>query len=98
MREHTLYAKESKCCFGVDQVEYLGHFISSKGVATDPRKIKAMVQWPVPKSIKHVRAFFRLTGYYRRFVKDFGKIAHPLTALLKANVVSSGVKRLIMHS
>ena len=43
LKTNTLYTKESKCSFGVDQVEYLGHFISSKGVAIDPRKIEAVV-------------------------------------------------------
>ena len=84
LRNHILYAKESKCSFEVDQVEYLGHFISGNGVSTDPRKIKVVAQWPTPKSIKQLRGFLGLSGYYRRFVRDFGKIAQPLTALLKA--------------
>ena len=83
LRGHTLFAKESKCCFGVGQVEYLGHFITGKGVSTDPRKVEVVVQWPIPRSLKQLRGFLGLVGYYRRFVKDFGKMAQPLTTLLK---------------
>jgi hypothetical protein len=85
LRSHTLYAKHSKCVFAAKRVEYLGHVITCQGVSTDDSKIEAMKQWPQPSKIKQLRGFLGLTGYYRRFVKSYAIISHPLTQLLKKN-------------
>lgn len=85
MRLNQLFAKRSKCSFATDRVEYLGHFIQKEGVSTDPQKIRAIVEWPIPSSLKALRGFLGLAGYYRRFVWRFGPIAFPLTALTKKN-------------
>ena len=81
MRVNSLFSKRSKCYFGVSEVEYLGHFISK--VSTDPAKVLAVEQWPLPKTLKQLRGFLGLAGYYRRFVKGYGGIAKPLTNMLK---------------
>ncbi|KAK8921716.1 hypothetical protein KSP39_PZI020354 [Platanthera zijinensis] len=83
LRDHKLYAKRSKCSFGQPEVEYLGHLVSAHGVQADPKKIPSMVDWPPPMTVRALRGFLGLTGYYRRFVKDYDKIARPLTQLLQ---------------
>ncbi|XP_062173762.1 uncharacterized protein LOC133879249 [Alnus glutinosa] len=85
LKQHQLYAKQSKCRFGVAEIEYLGHLISEKGVRADPMKIQAMLNWSIPSTIKSLRGFVGLTGYYRKFIRGYGMIAAPLTQLLKKN-------------
>ncbi|XP_038979055.1 uncharacterized mitochondrial protein AtMg00860-like [Phoenix dactylifera] len=83
LAEHQFYLKPSKCSFGQQQVEYLGHIVSAKEVQVDATKIRAMLEWPQPTSVIELGGFLGLTGYYRKFVKDYRIIAAPLTALLR---------------
>ena len=71
--------------FGVDNHVFLGFVVSSKGVPVDESKINAIKTWPQPTNLQQVRSFLGLTGFYRRFVKDFSTIASPLHALSKKN-------------
>ena len=75
--------KASKCTFAKDSLEYLGHIISSRGVSTDLNKITDMLNWPMPTTMTELRAFLGLTGYYRKFVRNYGVMTKPLTAILR---------------
>ncbi|WVZ84623.1 LOW QUALITY PROTEIN: hypothetical protein U9M48_031637 [Paspalum notatum var. saurae] len=86
LREHKLYAKFSKCAFWLKEVGFLGHVLSEKGVAVDPSKVEAVLNWKQPESVTGIWSFLGLAGYYRHFIKNFSKIAKPMTSLTKKNV------------
>jgi len=85
LRKAGLFAKLEKCEFFADSIDFLGHRISSKGILMDPHKIESTVTWPVPSCVKDVQSFIGLANYYRRFIQDFAKVAHPLHKLTRKN-------------
>ena len=84
LHKEGLKAKLEKCAFFRQQVGYLGHVISNKGVSTDPGKIEAVAKWQRPCHISELRSFLGFASYYRRFVEGFAKLASPLHKLVAA--------------
>jgi hypothetical protein len=86
LRDHQLYAKFSKCELWLDSVKFLGHIISSEGIAIDPSKVQEVMEWKPPTSVHLICSFLGLASYYRCFIPNFSKIAKPMTELLKIGV------------
>ncbi|KAM0735252.1 Retrovirus-related Pol polyprotein from transposon 17.6 [Formica fusca] len=87
LREANLQLQPDKCQFLRHEVAYLEHIIGNDGVRPDPSKIKAVEHFPIPRNYKNIKQFLGLVGYYRRFIKNFSKIAKPLTDLLKKDKI-----------
>jgi len=83
LREHKYYGKLKKCEFLLEEVVFLGHVVTKEGTKVNHQKVKAITEWSRPTNITEIRSFLGLAGYYQRFVKDFSKIASPMTNLLK---------------
>ncbi|XP_075151143.1 uncharacterized protein LOC142225255 [Haematobia irritans] len=72
-----------KCEFLKTEVEFLGFLISDKGIRANPKKVETINKFPIPETIKDLRSFLGMSGFYRRFIKDYAKLAKPLTVLLR---------------
>jgi hypothetical protein len=83
LREHQLYAKFSKCAFWLQEIQFLGHVLSAKGIAVDPSKVKDILECKPQTTVHQFKSFLGLAGYYRRFIPDFSKLVKPITSLLK---------------
>jgi RNase H-like domain found in reverse transcriptase/Reverse transcriptase (RNA-dependent DNA polymerase) len=82
-REYDLYFKAKKCEFRKPKIKYLGLVVEEGKLAMDPAKLKGILDWPAPKTVKEVRSFLGFGNFYCRFVKGFSHLAHPLNDLLK---------------
>lgn len=86
LRDNQWQVKSSKCAFARQEIAYLGHVISGKGVATDPGKIATIRDRPAPVNVKELRGFLGLAGYYRKFIRNYRIISKPLTNLLRKGI------------
>lgn len=85
LRKAGLYAKPSKCTFYQDRVEFLGFVISQRGISMDPRRVIDIASWELPKTYRDIQVFLGFCNFYRRFIRNYSRIALPLTALLKGS-------------
>ena len=81
--EEGYYANPDKCEFFMKEVSFLGHVINENGIHVQQHKVKAVAAWPTPKTRTEVKAFLGLTGYYRKFVQGYSRVAMALTELTK---------------
>jgi len=93
LEENDLYVKLEKCKWKVREVEFLGVVIGPEGIKMEEEKVKGVLEWPTPKSVKDVQKFLGLANYYRRFIKGFTTVARPLHDLVKKDKNGSGQKR-----
>ncbi|CAI7757487.1 unnamed protein product [Closterium sp. NIES-54] len=87
LRQHRLFAKLSKCTFARSSIGFLGHVISTKGIAMDPAKVQCLADWPAPRTIAELQSFIGLAKYYRKFIFNFSHICAPLTDLFRQGAV-----------
>ena len=87
VREAGLKLKPSKCELFRDEVRFLGHVVSERGIQCDPEKIESVKKYEAPTGLSELRSFLGFVGYYRRFIRNFSSIAGPLNQLLKKDTV-----------
>lgn len=85
LRDNQLYLKPEKCDFHKSAIEYLGLLVGNGLVRMDPAKVSAIAEWPTPKTKKELQSFLGFCNFYRRFIRDFSKIARPLHDLTGPN-------------
>jgi len=83
LEENDLFVKLEKCKWKVREVEFLGVVIGPKGVEMQKEKVEGVLNWPALRNVKKVQKFLGLANYYRRFIKDFARIAAPLHVLVR---------------
>src|SRR5271165_6990236 len=79
LQDNDLLLRPEKCEFHKDAVEFLGFIVGKDGISMAPDKVETVLAWPTPESVKDIQAFLGFANFYRRFIKDFSRIAHPLT-------------------
>lgn len=79
----NLKIQVDKCNLMKNETEFLGHILTENGMKPNPNKIKVIENLQIPKTEKQIKSFLGITGYYRKFVKDYAKVAQPITKYLK---------------
>jgi hypothetical protein len=85
LEDNDIRLRLQKCWFARKELEYLGHMVSGSGIRPSDSKIKAVTEWPVPHNVQQIQSFLGFCNFYRRYVKDYSKIANPLYAVTHKN-------------
>jgi len=83
LEENDLYVKPEKCVWKMRKIGFLGVVIGPNGIEMEAEKVDGVLNWPQPKTMKDIRKFLGLANYYRRFIKDFARVARPLNVLMR---------------
>jgi len=83
LEENDLYVKPEKCVWKARKIGFLGVVIRPNGIEIEVEKVDRILSWLEPKNVKDVRKFLGLTNYYRRFIKDFARVARPMNVLMR---------------
>jgi len=83
LKRHKLYASKKKCEFGASRIGFLGHILTSNGLSCDSIKVETVTSWPVPRTMGELRGFLGLSGYYRKSINGYARIAYPLSSMIR---------------
>ncbi|XP_074303621.1 putative mitochondrial protein AtMg00860 [Silene latifolia] len=86
LRDNHLFVKKEKCDFAQPEVKFLGHIVGKRELRIDPKNITAIKEWDTPRNVFELRSFLGLANYYQGFIREYSKIAAPLTDLMKKDV------------
>lgn len=86
LKETNLKVQLNKCNFLKQETEFLGHLVTKEGIQPNPKKVEAIDKILLPKNQKEIKSFLGITGYYRRFIRDYSKVAYHIIKYLKKNV------------
>ena len=92
LQEYGIIINPDKCCFGQASLGFLGHLIAPGGISPLPQKVRVILDFPPPTSLKKLREFLGLINFYRRFIPNCAKILQPLTDLLSPKVTKDVLK------
>ena len=85
LREEKLFINLKKCSFAKKELVYLGFVVSFEGLKMDPETVKAILEWPTPRSATEVRSFYGLVSFYKKFIRNFSGICAPLTEMIRGD-------------
>jgi len=86
LEENDLYVKPEKCAWKVRKIGFLDVVIGPNRIEIEKEKVDGVLSWPKPKNMKDVRKFLGLANYYRRFIKDFARVARPMNMLTRKDI------------